>query len=71
MPRPNLKEVPEHLHEEIILVKEDDLKKAFGGHAGICSDRSHAAPFKTDQGKIFVVLVGCRTSGIREHDQTD
>jgi len=33
MPKPDLKTVPEHLHEEINLVAEDDLKKAFSTHA--------------------------------------
>jgi uncharacterized damage-inducible protein DinB len=33
MARPNLKTVPPHLHEEIILVKQDDVKAAFATHA--------------------------------------
>jgi len=33
MPRPNLQSVPEHLHEEISLVKEDDLRDAFSHHS--------------------------------------
>ena len=32
MPRPDLQEVPEHLREEIILVKQDDLKQALMHH---------------------------------------
>ena len=33
MPRPNLKEVPEHLHGEIELVKQDDVRRAFADHS--------------------------------------
>jgi hypothetical protein len=33
MPRPNLETVPPHLHEEIILVKQDDVKAAFATHS--------------------------------------
>ena len=33
MPRPRLETVPQHLHEEIILVKENDVKHAFATHA--------------------------------------
>jgi uncharacterized damage-inducible protein DinB len=34
MPRPNLQSVPVHLHDEINLVKHDDLKQAFSEHPG-------------------------------------
>src|SRR5215470_14976167 len=33
MPRPILETVPPHLHEEIILVKQDDVKQALATHA--------------------------------------
>ena len=33
MLRPDLQKVPAHLHEEINLVKQDDLKEAFSKHA--------------------------------------
>jgi uncharacterized damage-inducible protein DinB len=33
MPRPLLESVPPHLHEEIILVKQNDVKQAFATHA--------------------------------------
>lgn len=32
MPKPNLKEVPEHLHEEIELVQHENVKEAFASH---------------------------------------
>lgn len=32
MPKPNLQDVPEHLHEEIELVPESELGAAFAGH---------------------------------------
>ena len=37
MPKPDLKKVPEHLHEEINLVAQDDLRKAFSTHANAIS----------------------------------
>ena len=33
MPRPLLESVPPHLHEEIILVKQNEVKQAFATHA--------------------------------------
>jgi uncharacterized damage-inducible protein DinB len=32
MSKPDLQNVPEHLHEEIVLVPEDDLRTAFAAH---------------------------------------
>ena len=37
MPKPNLHEVPLHLHEEIELVEMNDLKEAFSKHADAIS----------------------------------
>ena len=37
MPRPDLQKVPAHLHEEINLVEQDNLKEAFSKHAGSIS----------------------------------
>jgi uncharacterized damage-inducible protein DinB len=37
MPRPDLQKVPAHLHEEINLVEQDDLKEAFSKHADAIS----------------------------------
>ena len=37
MPRPDLQKVPVHLHEEINLVNQDDLKEAFSKHANAIS----------------------------------
>jgi uncharacterized damage-inducible protein DinB len=33
MPRPDLQKVPPHLHEEVNLVEQDNLKEAFSKHA--------------------------------------
>jgi uncharacterized damage-inducible protein DinB len=33
MAKPNLETVPQHLHEEIVLVKQHDIKEAFATHA--------------------------------------
>jgi len=35
MPRPNLETVPVHLHEEIVLVKKDEIKEAFLSHSDV------------------------------------
>jgi uncharacterized damage-inducible protein DinB len=37
MSRPDLQKVPAHLHEEINLVKQDNLKEAFSKHADAIS----------------------------------
>jgi len=37
MPRPDLQSVPAHLHEEIILVEQNNLKDAFSKHADAIS----------------------------------
>ena len=37
MPKPDLQSVPNHLHEEIILVEQDNLKEAFSKHADAIS----------------------------------
>src|SRR6266513_770685 len=37
MPRPDLQKVPAHLHEEISLVEQDNLKEAFSKHADAVS----------------------------------
>jgi hypothetical protein len=37
MTRPDLQKIPAHLHEEIILVKQDNLKEAFFKHSDALS----------------------------------
>jgi uncharacterized damage-inducible protein DinB len=37
MPRPDLQKVPAHLHQEINLVKQDNLKEAFSKHTDAIS----------------------------------
>ena len=37
MPKPDLQSVPVHLHEEINLVEEDNLKEAFSKHSDVIS----------------------------------
>ena len=37
MPRPDIESIPAHLHEEINLVEQDNLRKAFAKHADTIS----------------------------------